>query len=57
MPIPDWERYRGVIKRLYLIENRTQDEVREILKREYGFTVSSVLLIISFIHITVKQVF
>ncbi|KAI9776819.1 MAG: hypothetical protein M1839_009370 [Geoglossum umbratile] len=37
---PDWERYRGVIKRLYLIENSTQNKVRETLKREYGLTIT-----------------
>jgi Clr5 domain len=41
---PDWESHREAISRLYLAQNMTQNEVRNTLKQEYGFTIRLVLV-------------
>lgn len=39
-PKPDLDRHRTTIKRLFLDENRSLDEVMQIMKDEYGVVVS-----------------
>lgn len=33
----DWENHRRVFTQLYSVENKTLDQVMEIMKNEYGF--------------------
>lgn len=37
-----WKEHKDVIARLYIKENRTLDEVREIMQQDYNFKASSV---------------
>jgi hypothetical protein len=41
--VEEWESHRETIKRLYIDENKTQNEVRQIMEAEYGFIITSVL--------------
>lgn len=41
----EWLRHKSTIKRLYLNEHRPLKEVMEIMKRDYGFSAMSVLLV------------
>lgn len=36
----DWNRQRKLIERLYFTEKKTLDEVRELMRNEYGFEAS-----------------
>lgn len=38
------EPYRDIISKLYIEENRTLQELREVFEREYGISISYVIL-------------
>ena len=40
----DWERYRSIIKRLHIDENKTLEDTRKILAKEFNFHASWVAL-------------
>lgn len=39
----DWEAHRATIERLYIIENRTVQDVVGIMERTHGFVARSVI--------------
>jgi len=35
---PDWDKHQSILRKLYLDEDKTLDEVKEMMEREHGFS-------------------
>ena len=42
--LAEWDQHKGIIRKIYIDDNRTVDEVREEMKVKHGFVASYVLL-------------